>query len=172
MEKTNEILNKEDIKIFYLHLCSMQGRNINLDWNTYFLLLAKLISLKSPDTQTKHGTVIVKDKRILGCGFNGYPAGLKYDFKIPVVRPDKYPWMIHSEVNAVSNCVLRPEGGTAYVTGEPCNNCLLTLWQNGVRLVRHIDSHGSYLIDEKERKFRDEFLWQSEMKLEKFDLDN
>jgi dCMP deaminase len=116
-------------------------------WTDYFLGLAKVVSQRSHDTQTQHGCVITdSNNRILGVGYNGFPRGL-YDAALPNTRPDKYPWMIHAERNALSNCVVRPDNGIAYVTGQCCNDCIMALWQEGVSTVFMTKDHGTHLFD-------------------------
>ena len=156
-------MNLEEIANLYEHLCKLQHKNIKLNWDQYYLLLAKFVSLRSPDSETKHGCIIVKDKRPLGFGYNSYAANLKNDHLIPITRPDKYAWMIHAEINALTNCMIRPECAIVYVTGESCNNCLMTLWQNGIKEVRYIQAHGSVLINKETDKIKKDFLEQSGM---------
>ena len=92
-------------------------------WTEYYMVIAKAVSLRSHDEQTQHGCIIVNEaKQPLGFGYNGFPRGLKDDSQLPTTRPEKYSWMIHSEVNAITNCVTNPHNAIAYVTGEPCNN--------------------------------------------------
>ncbi len=132
-------------------------------WTDYFLGLAKVISQRSHDSQTQHGCVITdKNNRILGVGYNGFARGL-YDNLLPNTRPEKYPWMIHAERNALSNCVVRPDNGIAYVTGQCCNDCIMALWQEGVSSVIMMDDHGTHLFDEKEKKHFDSFVNMSKM---------
>lgn len=101
-------------------------------WDDYLLGLAFAVSRRSHDAQTQHGCVIVdKDHRILGTGYNGFPRGLD-DTVLPNIRPGKYDWMIHSEINALANCSVKPYGGICYLTGEPCNPCLMNLHQHGI----------------------------------------
>ncbi|MEX0596066.1 MAG: hypothetical protein WD512_06150, partial [Candidatus Paceibacterota bacterium] len=112
-------------------------------WHEYFLGLARVVSLRSHDTQTQHGCVITDfNHRILGVGYNGFPKGLD-DNKLPNTRPNKYPWMIHAERNALSNCVIRPDNGIAYVTGQCCNDCIMALWQEGITKVYMQNGHGT-----------------------------
>jgi dCMP deaminase len=137
------------------------------DWTSYFLGLAKVISQRSHDIHTQHGCVITdQNHRILGVGYNGYPRGLD-DNKLPKSRPEKYPWMVHSERNALSNCVVRPDNGIAYVTGQCCNDCIMALWQEGVQQVYMIDDHGTFLFDEAAKKIFDTFVEMSGIKIEK-----
>ena len=134
-------------------------------WTDYFLGLAKVVSQRSHDLQTQHGCVITDShNRILGVGYNGFPRGLN-DSDLPNTRPDKYPWMIHAERNALSNCVVRPDNGTAYVTGQCCNDCIMALWQEGVTNVIMSKNHGTHLFDENAQKRFDTFVQMSGIKI-------
>jgi len=131
------------------------------NWTDYFLGLAKVVSQRSHDSQTQHGCVITdKNNRILGLGYNGFPRGLD-DNLLPNTRPDKYPWMIHAERNALSNCTIRPDDGIAYVTGQCCNDCIMALWQEGVKTVVMTQNHGTHLFDEQAQKRFDIFVQMS-----------
>jgi dCMP deaminase len=131
------------------------------NWIDYFLGIAKVVSQRSHDIQTQHGCVITdKNNRILGVGYNGFPRGL-LDDNLPNTRPDKYPWMIHAERNALSNCVVRPENGIAYVTGQSCNDCIMALWQEGVTRVIMSTNHGTHLFDDDAKKRFDTFVKMS-----------
>jgi deoxycytidylate deaminase len=97
--------------------------------------LAFIAAQRSHDEQTKHGCVLVDPMHhVIGVGFNGHIRGGKDT--LPTTRPDKYPFMIHSEQNALANCVVPPwtvSGGvTAYITGRPCLQCSQILWQHHV----------------------------------------
>lgn len=140
-------------------------------WTDYFLGLAKVVSQRSHDIHTKHGCVITDRKnRILGVGYNGFPSGMN-DSCLPTSRPEKYSWMIHAERNALSNCVIRPDDGVAYVTGQSCNDCIMSLWQEGIRKVVMIDAHGTELFDVEAQKRFDFFISQTKIEIEKIDVD-
>lgn len=141
------------------------------DWTDYFLGLAKVISQRSHDIHTQHGCVITDtNNRILGVGYNGFPRGLD-DSVLPKDRPNKYSWMIHAEKNALSNCVVRPDNGIAYVTGQCCNNCIMSLWQEGIQTVYMIDDHGTQLFDSSEQNIFDTFVKMSKIKIYKLSPD-
>lgn len=130
-------------------------------WTDYFLGLAKAISQRSHDVHTKHGCVITdRNNRILGVGYNGFPKGMN-DQLLPTSRPEKYSWMIHAERNALSNCVIRPDDGIAYVTGQCCNDCIMALWQEGVTKVFMSDDHGTQLFDKASKLKFDLFVEQT-----------
>jgi dCMP deaminase len=130
-------------------------------WSDYFLGLAKVISQRSHDIHTQHGCIITdSNNRILGVGYNGFPKGMD-DSLLPTHRPDKYHWMIHAERNALSNCVIRPDNGIAYVTGQSCNDCIMALWQEGIRKVIMSKSHGTHLFDAASQHRFDLFVSQT-----------
>lgn len=135
-------------------------------WTDYFLGMAKVASQRSHDIHTQHGCVITDRKnRILGVGYNGFPKGLD-DTKLPTHRPEKYTWMIHAERNALSNCIVRPDNGVAYVTGQSCNDCIMALWQEGVTKVIMSNSHGTHRFDENAKKIFDNFINLSGLEIE------
>jgi len=123
------------------------------DWDNYFLSLAFVVSARSRDQETKHGTIIVdRNNLILGTGYNSFIKGMN-DASLPSIRPNKYPYMIHSELNAILNCKMLPRevsgGGKAYVTGRCCNHCLQSLIQSGVNEINMANRRGTMLEDEK-----------------------
>ena len=140
-------------------------------WNNYFLGLAKVASRRSHDIHTQHGCVIIdRNNRILGMGYNGFPRGMN-DSELPIDRPSKYEWMIHAERNALSNCVVRPDNGIAYVTGQCCNDCIMALWQEGISKVIMSESHGTHLFDNKEQSKFDTFVKMSGIEIQKITPD-
>jgi len=140
-------------------------------WNDYFLGLAKVVAQRSHDIHTQHGCVITdKQHRILGVGYNGFPKGMN-DNSLPKNRPEKYSWMIHAERNALSNCVIRPDHSTAYVTGQCCNDCIMALWQEGVDEVIMWDNHGTKLFDESQQQIFDLFIKQTGLVIKKINPD-
>ena len=52
-----------------------------LNWNEYFMAIAKLSAMRSKDPSTQVGACIVgSDNRILSIGYNGAPNGFKDDY--------------------------------------------------------------------------------------------
>ncbi len=118
------------------------------DWDSLFMATAFLTAMRSPDAETKHGAVVVDNThRILGTGFNGFPRGCRDD-KLPNLRPHKYPYVIHAEVNALINCggLKSPQQCTIYVTGEPCNECFKLIVQHQIGRIVYAGV-GSKIID-------------------------
>lgn len=131
------------------------------DHINYFLGLAVAVSQRSNDSQTRHGCVITtKDYRIIGTGYNGTPRDCDISL-FPNVRPEKYPFFVHSEVNALTNCIRPPKevgGGIAFVTGRCCYQCTQLLWQNHVEEIYQVDEHCWYANTEEKEKELKEYL--------------
>ena len=116
-------------------------------WYQTFMEMAYVLSKRSHDSQTKNGAIIVnQNNRILGAGYNGFMRGID-DSKLPTTRPDKYPWMIHAEVNAILNCEHNPENATIYVTGHPCENCYQYIWQCGIKTIVYDINHNAKMLN-------------------------
>lgn len=146
-------------------------------WSDYFLGLAFAASFRSPDPHTKHGCIITDSQnKILGVGYNGFLRGVP-DERFPLNRPSgpdeisKYDYVFHAEQNALANCVLRPHGATAYVTGQSCVDCTKSLYQHGVSKIVMARRHGSRLITEKDIIVFQNIVSWSGLQIEYRDID-
>lgn len=127
-------------------------------WDSYFMGMAYLASLRSHDARTKCGTCLVRDKKILSLGYNGFPSNIKEDDNLPNYDSAKYPFVIHSERNAINNCQVDTRGATAYITGRPCKECAKDLWQAGVRVwhtAKNISTVSAHWYDDDTQKVYD-----------------
>lgn len=106
-------------------------------WDRRFLLLARHISEWSKDPSTQVGAVIVdKKRRIVGLGYNGFPAGVEDTEERYRDRDTKYAMVVHAEVNAILNSVKDVEGCTLYVWPLfSCNECAKLIIQSGISEV-------------------------------------
>ena len=104
-------------------------------WDDFLMSMAFLSAMRSMDSQTKHGCVIVDSKHsVLATGYNSPPPGCRDDL-IPTTRPEKYPYFVHAEEAAIANAArkgVKLEGGIAYVTGMPCERCFRSLLSAGI----------------------------------------
>jgi dCMP deaminase len=120
------------------------------NWHEYFMMLAKLVSVRSTCNSRKVGAVIVRHNRILATGYNGAVHGAPHcidrgpDFcmrrSIGAHDADKYNYCIssHAEVNAVDQAArfgIPLQGASLYCTLEPCNWCFKQLIQAGIREI-------------------------------------
>ena len=107
------------------------------DWDCIFMQEATLWSRRSHDSQTQCGCVLVKDKTVISTGYNGFIRDID-DSSLPSTRPNKYPFMIHAEANAIYNSVRIGRStldSKAYITAPPCINCLQMLYQCGIKEI-------------------------------------
>ena len=122
-----------------------EKRNGYITWDEYFMGVAKLSAMRSKDPNTQVGCCIVsQDNKILSMGYNGFPNGCP-DELFPWAREGdaldtKYPFVTHSELNAILNYRGGSlEGTTLYVSLFPCNECAKAIIQAGIRTVVYAD---------------------------------
>jgi len=114
-----------------------------LNWDEYFMGIAKLTAGRSKDPSTQVGACIVsKDNRILSTGYNGTPNNFDDDV-FPWAREGnpletKYMYVCHAEANAIDNFRGNKkefEEARIYVDLFPCNECAKKIIQNGIKEV-------------------------------------
>jgi dCMP deaminase len=109
-----------------------------IEKHVHYLMQCFVVAMRSCDTSTKHGAVIVsKEGRVLSTGYNG-PIRNSVDSEIPSERPEKYYHMIHAEENAIlayNGSYQDIEGSTIYVSGKPCHKCLRMIIQKGIKNI-------------------------------------
>ena len=116
-------------------------RSDYISWDEYFMGVAQLSGMRSKDPNTQVGACIVSnDNKILSMGYNGFPSGCS-DEDFPWEREGeeldtKYPFVTHSELNAILNYRGGSlEGTKIYVSLFPCNECAKAIIQSGIRTV-------------------------------------
>jgi dCMP deaminase len=116
-------------------------RNDYINWDEYFMGVAKLSALRSKDPGTQVGCCIAtKDNRIASLGYNGLPRGCSDD-EFPWNREGtpletKYLYVVHSELNAILNFAGNDlTGCKIYVTLFPCNECAKAIIQSGINEI-------------------------------------
>jgi len=133
------------------------------DFNTYFMLLAKIASLRSGCNSRPTGAVIVKDKRVISTGYNGSIPGVDqcvdhgetYCHRRESGAPDidKYNTCpsIHAEANAINQAAkfgVSVDEAVMYCTLAPCYICLKNIKSVGIWKVYY---ELKYESDDKER---------------------
>ena len=120
-----------------------EKRKDYLEWDEYFMAIAKLSAMRSKDPSTQVGACIVSnDNRILSIGYNGAPNGFS-DEKFPWGRDGKnldtkYPYVCHAELNAILNyrgSKKDLEDARIYVDLFPCNECAKAIIQAGIKTI-------------------------------------
>jgi dCMP deaminase len=104
-----------------------------------YMAMAEVAAMRSHDAETKVGSVLVKESTgaIVATGCNGFVRGSN-DELLPNTRPEKYDYIVHSEMNLIANCArhgISMEGCFVVCTLTPCKICMRLLWQSGVTKV-------------------------------------
>ena len=107
-------------------------------WRYRFMELSEHIASWSKDPSTKVGAVIVSGKEVLSLGYNGFsPRTPDHDSYLND-REEKYPRVIHAEVNAVLRLDKRfrpPYPLQIFVTHMPCSSCASIIIAAGISEV-------------------------------------
>jgi len=123
--------------------------NKRLNWDEYFISIALLMSSRSSCERLHVGCILVKDNRILSCGYNGF---LKKSPHISRVKDNHEQGTIHAEINSVAHCAntgISSNNATCYVTHYPCINCFKCLVSAGISQIIYLkDYHNDLLVQE------------------------
>lgn len=110
-----------------------------LDWDSYFLKVAMLVSERATCPRMHCGCVLVKDKNIIATGYNGSLPGHPHCVQIGCEVVDNHcQRTIHSEKNALLQAAKLGHSckdSTAYVTNLPCYECSKALIMAGIKRV-------------------------------------
>lgn len=120
----------------------MNARENRYSWKKMFVEIAKVVAQRSADPHTQVGAVLVKNNCVIGVGYNGEPKGFHFDFDWN--SSEKYPYVIHAEMNAVSNANRHGvdcNGADIYLTLSPCHDCIKLLIQHGIKNVYYLKEY-------------------------------
>jgi len=128
-------------------------KNHRPDWGSYFMEIARIVSMRSTCLRRNVGAVIVKDKRILATGYNGAPSGLKHCIEVSCLReqmkiaPGERHELcrgLHAEQNAIIQAAYHGVsiyGAHLYCTHLPCSICIKMLINAGISEVYYEDGY-------------------------------
>jgi dCMP deaminase len=116
-------------------------------WDDYFMDITQRVATRSTCLRRQVGAVIVLGKRILATGYNGAPRGLPHcdetgclraELGIPSGQRQEICRGLHAEQNAIIQAALHGvsvNGGTIYVTHQPCITCAKMIINAGIERV-------------------------------------
>tara|TARA_X000000950_G_scaffold289182_1_gene410533 strand:- start:4379 stop:4816 length:438 start_codon:yes stop_codon:yes gene_type:complete len=119
------------------------SENERLDWNEYFMSIAKLASIRSACSRLKVGCVIVKDKHVVSMGYNGFLPSFPHE---SIIVNNHEQATVHAEQNAIADAACRGtsvKNGTAYITHYPCINCFKILIASGIKEIYYLDDYNN-----------------------------
>ena len=111
----------------------------HLDWDEYFMSIALLASCRSPCERLHVGSVIVKDNRLISMGYNGFICGAPH---ISRIQDDHEQSIIHSEINAITDCAKRGaslNNSKIYITHYPCINCFRSIAASNIKEIVYLN---------------------------------
>ena len=156
---TKDNFNKEENYIESIKLVTKSWSN-RINWDSYFMSMAFLISSRSSCDRLHVGCVLVKDTRVISVGYNGFIAKCPH---ISAIRDNHEQNTVHAEQNAIADCAKRgilTNGATAYITHYPCINCAKILISAGIIEIK-------YNEDYKNDSLVDNLMRQSGIKVNK-----
>ena len=112
-------------------------------WKKYFKKIVKNTSKRSICPRLQVGCLLVKHKRIISQGYNGYIKKCPHE---PIIENNHNIATIHAEQNAIIDCAKRGVsciGATAYITHYPCFNCMKFLCSAGIKKIYYINDYNN-----------------------------
>ena len=109
--------------------------------------IARQVATRSTCLRRHVGSLIVRDKRILSTGYNGAPRAMQHcdvvgclreKLHIPSGERQEICRGLHAEQNAIIQAALHGvsvQGGTIYVTHQPCITCAKMIINSGIERV-------------------------------------
>lgn len=74
---------------------------------------------------------------------------------LPNTRPDKYEYIIHAEANLVATaarCGIKLQDEVILCTLSPCQNCIRTMFQAGIREIYYKETYRAHNIEMRDIK--------------------
>ncbi len=112
-------------------------------WDDYFFQMAALVATRATCPRASVGVVLVKHKRVLGCGYNGNAEGVPHCPSSGTALTEHMALehcltAVHAECNALANSAGNVYGATAYVVGPRtvCHDCSFSMTRAGITDVR------------------------------------
>ena len=111
-------------------------------WTHYFFSVAKLTANLSSANRLKVGAVLVRDKRILLCGYNGTPSGMNNNCEDE--NNDTRKEVLHAEENLIlyaAKCGISLNNSTLFITHSPCMSCAKLIYGAGIRTIFYLEDY-------------------------------
>ncbi len=118
-----------------------ENLNERLSWDEYFMSTAILLSSRSTCNRLHVGCVLVKDKRIISGGYNGFLAGAPHE---SIIVDNHEIATVHAEQNAIADCASRGvsvNGASCYITHYPCINCAKILAASQIKNIFYLNDY-------------------------------
>jgi dCMP deaminase len=116
-------------------------------WESYFFEIAGVVATRSTCRRRAVGAVLVKNRQILGTGYNGAPRGaphclergcLREDLGVPSGQRHELCRGLHAEQNAIVQAAyhgVAVAGAELFCTNQPCVVCAKMMVNAGITKV-------------------------------------
>ena len=117
--------------------------NERISWKEYFKEICITTAKRSCCNKLHVGCILVKDNRIISCGYNGFLPGYPHN---SIIKQGHEVATIHAEQNTIADCAKRGVssfGSHAYITHFPCLNCTKLLIASGIKHIYYINDYNN-----------------------------
>lgn len=121
--------------------CNVINKKERINWDQYFMSIAILASVRSSCNRLNVGCVLVKNKRVISMGYNGFLPGAKHN---SIIKNSHEQATVHAEQNAISDAANRGisiDNCVAYITHYPCINCFKILSASGIKKILYLEDY-------------------------------
>ena len=133
-----------------------------IDWDHYFMSIAKVVASRSTCDRKFVGAVIVRDKTILSTGYNGSIRKLEHCSEAGHMMENNHcVATIHAEANAIIQAAKNGvciDGGTIYTTASPCWTCFKLIANSGIKRICYGEFYRDQRIFDFSKKLKMELL--------------
>lgn len=114
------------------------------EFDDWVMELLETVRKRSTCIRRQHAAIIVKDKQIIGTGYNGAPRNcphctketcLREKMNIPSGERTELCRGAHAEQNAIAQCAkygVSTKDAVMYITGYPCVMCIKSIINAGI----------------------------------------
>lgn len=150
--KLNKIIILLDFLKIATYNCETQyKKEVKMNWDEYFIGIAKEAALKSEDISTQVGCAIVdENNQVVSLGYNGFVIGANPKY-MTIEKPMRYLLSIHAEMRALVYAKKPIRNCKIYVTHASCENCMKHLIESGVKEIIYdkLFTNGKFVDEEK-----------------------
>jgi len=114
-------------------------------WDDFWFMLALAYSTRGTCDRLRTACLIVKNKRLVGAGYNGSPNKQPHCDDVGHLMIDNHcERTLHGEENAIINTNKRDLfQATAYIIGTPCYRCTKLLVNSGVKQIKYLGQYSN-----------------------------
>ncbi len=138
-------------------ICPTSVNEKNIDdlkrpsWDEFYFTIALIYSTRGTCDRLRTATVIVKDNKLVGAGYNGSPSGAGHCDDVGHLLINGHcERTLHGEQNAIIHTHRDDlRGSVAYILGTPCLRCFKELVASGVAKVNCLGTYSNSLGKEE-----------------------